>query len=79
MKNKVTASRFLAWYFSDGDTIENLGQRCLDMIKDEGLVVLSARQLFDECGYIPNHICEEFYDEDGSVGYSPEEVEFIQD
>lgn len=74
--NSVTASRFLSWYFSDSDMVESFGQRAINMLETEGFVNISARQLFDECGYIPQHICE---NNEGDYEYSPESVEFIND
>ncbi len=80
--NSVTASRFLSWYFSDSDMVESFGQLAVKMLESEGFVNISARQLFEECGYIPQFICEH-----GNVSkrmavseeYSPEEIEFIND
>ena len=74
--NSVTASRFLAWYFSDSDMVESFGQRAIEMLETEGFVNISARQLFEDCGYIPQHICE---NDEGDYEYSPESVEFIND
>lgn len=74
--NSVTASKFLDWYFSDSDDVTSFGDRCVEMIQSEGFVNLSARQLFDECGYIPQFICE---DSDGNEEYSPSDIEFIND
>lgn len=74
--NSVTASRFLAWYFSDSEMVESFGQRAVKMLQDEGFVNISARQLFEDCGYIPQHICE---NDEGDYEYSPESVEFIND
>lgn len=78
--NSVTASRFLNWYFSDSDMVESFGQRAVEMLESEGFVNISARQLFEECGYIPQHICEDLdVDWDDAREYSPEEIEFIND
>jgi hypothetical protein len=74
--NSVTASRFLSWYFSDSDMVESFGQRAMNMLESEGFVNISARQLFEECGYIPQHICE---NDEGDYEYNPESVEFIND
>lgn len=80
--NSVTASKFLKWYFSDSDMVENFGRECVSMIETFGIINMSARQLFEGCGYIPQFICEH-----GNVSkrmpvseeYSPEEIEFIND
>jgi hypothetical protein len=78
--NSVTASRFLAWYFSDSDMVKDFGQRAVEMLESEGFVNISAKQLFEECGYIPSFICEHVdVDWDDSREYSPNMIEFIQD
>ena len=76
--NSVTASKFLNWYFSDSDMVESFGQRAVEMLESEGFVNISAKQLFEECGYIPQHICED-YDGVYEVEYEPSDVEFIND
>jgi hypothetical protein len=75
-KNHVTASRFLAWYFSDSEDAESIGNRAIASLNWEGSFNISVRILFDECGYIPQHICE---DADGDNEYDPSQVCFIQD
>ena len=74
-KNKVTKSAFLDWYFSDLDIAESVSNRVIADLKRDGKSTLTARELFDECGYIPQYICEI----DGDGEYVPSEVEFIQD
>ena len=75
MKNKVTSSRFLEWYFADKETKKDFAQSCIGMLMSEGFVNVSARMLFDTCGYIPGHICET----ESDAEYSPYDLEFIQD
>lgn len=79
--NSVTASRFLAWYFSDSEMVESFGQRAVKMLQDEGFVNISARQLFEDCGYIPQHICEDWDEnwDNEQQEYSPSDIEFIND
>lgn len=80
MKNKVTASAFLNWYFSDKDEVYDFGKRCIRMLNNHGIVNIDVKILFDECVYIPDYICEDF---DGDYGadneYAPQELEFIND
>tara|TARA_R110000868_G_scaffold196965_6_gene443081 strand:+ start:1821 stop:2069 length:249 start_codon:yes stop_codon:yes gene_type:complete len=76
--NSVTASRFLSWYFSDYSEVHSFGVRCMEMLESDGFVNISAEQLFDECGYIPQSICED-YDGVYEVEYEPSDVEFIND
>lgn len=83
-KNQVTASKFLKWYFSDADNVREFGNRALNQLKSFGFITINARELFDECGYIPQFICEERNDEwnedwGNEKVYYPEEIEFIND
>jgi hypothetical protein len=75
-KNRVTASSFLEWYLETTDDYVYLGEKVKESLLKEGSFNISARMLFDECGYIPQHICE---DDDGDNEYDPSEVCFIQD
>lgn len=75
-KNKVKASKFLAWYFSSSDDVKRLGDRATESLMQCGATFITAEDLFDECGYIPQSICE---NEVGDNEYVPFEVEFIFD
>lgn len=75
MKNKVTESAFLNWYFSDSDDAKTLGERAIESLLSEGVFNVDARTFFDECGYIPQYICE---DADGDEEYSTDEVQLIK-
>lgn len=81
-KNQVTASKFLKWYFSDIDDAAEFGYRAVRQLKSFGFITIHARELFDECAYIPQIICEH-WDGDGDMDnvqeYSPKEIEFIND
>ena len=74
-KNKVTASSFLAWYFSDSTDAHDIGYRVISELNENGKVTLSVESLFDECGYIPQYICEM----DGDDEYDPSEVLLVDD
>ena len=74
--NSVTASRFLDWYFSDSSEIRDFGNAMLEQLQTFGDAKISAEQLFEGCGYIPQFICE---DSDGNEEYSPSDIEFIND
>jgi hypothetical protein len=74
MKNKITKSQFLAWYFSDSDDIESLGHRAYECLSDDGEFHINVQDLFNECGYIPQEQCE---DNTGDDEYDPSEVELI--
>lgn len=74
-KNKVTASSFLAWYFSDSADAIDIGYRVISELNEHGKVTLSVESLFDECGYIPQYICEI----DGDDEYDPSEVLLVDD
>jgi hypothetical protein len=81
-KNKVTKSAFLNWYFSDADDIKTIGYRVMEGLKADGTITLSVDELFNEAGYIPQHICEvdgaekDYLSQDE---YQPSEVELIDD
>ena len=82
LKNKVTKSAFLNWYFSDADDIKTIGYRVMKGLKDDGTITLSVDELFNDAAYIPQHICEvdgaekDYLCEDE---YHPSEVELIDD
>ena len=76
-KNEVTASAFLNWYFSETIDAHDIGYRVIESLKSDGVFSISARQLFDECGYIPKYICIDNTDAEG-VDYDPTEVELIR-
>ena len=74
MKNQVTTSRFLSWYFSCYEDIEVLGQTAYDGLKSDGTYTVNVKELFDSCGYIPAFICVDANDEGE---YEPNELELI--
>jgi hypothetical protein len=74
--NSVKASRFLDWYFADYEDLASFGLQCMEWIKKFGKTDITSEQLFEQCGYIPQHICE---DVEGDNDYSPEQIEFIND
>jgi hypothetical protein len=74
MKNKVTKSRFLDWYFSDSDVLDSLGERAYQGLMYDDEFHITTRDLFNECGYIPAFIC---VDAAGDIEYDPSEVELI--
>jgi hypothetical protein len=75
-KNKVKASNFLAWYFSSSDDVDRIGERAFENLMSGGTFTITAEDLFDECGYIPQFICENNV---GENDYVPFEVQFIND
>ncbi len=74
-KNEVTKSKFIKWYFADQDTIKGFGYLCKESLIREGFFNISARMLFEECAYIPGHICENVTADE----YDISEVLFIED
>ena len=77
MKNQVTKSRFLSWYFSDSDDAHAIGYDVISDLRNEGSFTISVEQLFERCEYIPEFICVD--DNDGGNEYDPSEVELIND
>ena len=77
MKNKVTKSRFLDWYFTDNKDAEYIGKRLIDALNDKGTFTITVESLFKDCGYIPYYICE--YDSDINCDLETKDVELIND
>lgn len=80
--NKVKASKFLLWYFSDKDELSYYGAKLVMGLKERGEFKVKAMDVFKECGFIPKHICEnydEYNEVDNFVEYDPSEVEFVND
>ena len=57
--NKVKASKFLNWYFSDSDDFVIFGMKSVDCLFENGNISLSIVDIFNDCGYIPSYICEQ--------------------
>ena len=81
-KNKVSASAFLEWYFDD-DQSQFEANNMVAELMNSGTFTITVRELFDRCGYIPQHICYDCPPPDQVdytyEDYQPEEVEFIDD
>lgn len=75
MKNQVTKSSFLDWYFSDSDDAHTMGYDVISDLRNEGSFTISVEELFNRCGYIPQHICVD--NKDLHNEYDPSEVELI--
>jgi hypothetical protein len=74
--NKVKASRFLSWYFSNSSDAETIGYDVISALKEVGEYTIDVNDLFDCCGYIPGHIC---VDAKNDIEYEPSQVELIKD
>jgi hypothetical protein len=57
MKGSITASDFIAWYFSDEDDVLNIGREVINAIRTTGSNTITVKSLFDSCGYIPADKC----------------------
>jgi hypothetical protein len=73
MKNQVTKSRFLSWYFSNQCDAISIGYEVISALNEDGKYAINVNELFDCCGYIPAFICVN--NDDGE--YEPNEVELI--
>lgn len=73
-KNKVTETAFLKWYFSDKNDLRDIGYRVYESLMKWGKYSINVKTLYDQCGYIPQHICK---DSDGNNEYDPSEVLLI--
>lgn len=76
-KNKLLASRFLSWYFSDIDIMYDIGKDVLSGLYDKGEATITLQALLDSCGYIPSFICVDNVEED--CDYDTNEVELVND
>lgn len=72
--NSVDSGRFLNWYFSDVDDLQNWADNLLEELRVTGKVSTSTQSIYDSCGYIPQHICN---NSDGQNEYHPSQVELI--
>jgi hypothetical protein len=75
--NKVKASKFLNWYFSDLDDYSTFGMKSVLSLSEHGSVSLSIVDIFNDCGYIPTSICE--YKDSDKDEYLPSELLFEDD
>ena len=57
--NKVKASKFLEWYFSESDDYIAFGMKSAMALFENGKISVSVVDLFNDCGYIPSDICEQ--------------------
>ena len=73
MKNKVKESRFLEWYFQDPNDLIAFARGILEELLISGKSFITAKTIFDSCGYIPSHICE---DDSVEEEYDTSEVDF---
>lgn len=74
--NRVTESDFINWYFSDSDDLTEFAKGIIDKLAETGKCNLTVKKVFDNCGYIPSHICESKLDEEE---YQPHEVRLVKD
>lgn len=75
IKNKVKIDKFISWYLSERDDVMAIGLLVKRELAREGKFSINIEQLFEECGYIPQYICE---DTDGEEDYEPNQVELIK-
>lgn len=79
MKNQVTKTKFLTWYFRNSDDIESMGYEVYQCLKFDDEFHITTEDLFNDCEYIPRHICEDDGEAEGlsEEEYSPNEVKLI--
>lgn len=75
--NTIKASKFISWYLSSSDDISYIGSRTVEELRTTGKFNITVEELFDECGYIPSHICEN--QTEGLEEYGPTDLTFIND
>lgn len=74
MKNKVKESRFLEWYFQDQDDLVSFAKGILEELLISGKSIITTKTIFDTCGYIPSHICEDKVED---CEYDTSEIELL--
>ena len=79
MKGSITASDFIAWYFSDEDDVLNIGREVISAIRTTGSNTITVKSLFDSCGYIPADKCTIFINVDDDDEFDPIDLIFIDD
>lgn len=82
IKNSVSASAFIEWYFDD-DGHEFIVTDMINKLQNHGSYNISVHDLFKNCQYIPQHICNNCPPPD-QVNYTyeeyePGEVDFLND
>lgn len=75
--NTIKASKFLGWYLSSSDDMTYIAARTVEELRITGKFNITVEELFDECGYIPSHICENKIE--GLEEYDPTDLTFIND
>ena len=79
MKGSITASDFIAWYFSDEDDVLNIGREVINAIRTTGSNTITVKSLFDSCGYIPEDKCTIFVNVNDDYEFDPIDLIFIDD
>lgn len=83
IKNSVSASAFLEWYIGDQDGHDAIIESAIKSLQNTGNYSVSVHDLFRNCQYIPQYICNDCppphqvnyeYEE-----YQPGEVDFLND
>lgn len=83
IKNSVSASAFLEWYVGDQDGHDAIIMNAIKSLQNTGIYAVSVHDLFRNCQYIPQYICNDCpppdqvnykYEE-----YQPGEVDFLND
>jgi hypothetical protein len=81
MKNQVTKSAFLEWYFSDNETINSIGDDVVSSLNESGEFIITIQDIFNNCGFIPRWLCVDNGENEGlsMQEYSPKDIELIND
>ena len=78
-KLQVKASEFLDWMFEDKRDDEVFGKTASDMLKSQGRVNITIKDVFNSTGYIPTRIMHDYPFPMDGLEYDPSEVELIDD
>lgn len=63
-KYKLKRSKFLNWYFADGDDYKFIGRRVERLLEKSEVAKISVRNLFEEVEELPTWLLESYDEED---------------
>ena len=78
-KLQVKASELLQWMFEDNIDDMAFGKTTSDMLKSQGRINITIKDVFNTAGYIPTRIMYDYPTPSDGLEYIPEEVELIDD
>ena len=78
-KLQVKASEFLDWMFEGSHDDMAFGRATSDMLKSQGRINITIKDVFNTASYIPTRIMHDYPFPMDGLEYDPSEVELIDD